>query len=47
MALCRLCGQTISFDKEFKSEYTGKLIPLNEKVNEPHGPSGIAHILLT
>jgi hypothetical protein len=33
---CRLCGQTIRFDKEFKSEYSGKLIPLNEKVDEPH-----------
>ncbi|MGA6923744.1 MAG: hypothetical protein WBY22_12530 [Nitrososphaeraceae archaeon] len=36
MASCRLCGQTIRFDKEFKSEYTGKLIPLNEKVDEAH-----------
>jgi hypothetical protein len=38
VASCRLCGQTIRFDKEFKSEYTGKLIPLdeNEEVDEPH-----------
>ena len=38
LASCRLCGQTIRFDKTYKSEYTGKLIPLNEneKVNEPH-----------
>lgn len=36
MASCRLCGQTIRFDKEFKSEYTGKLIPLDEKVDEAH-----------
>ena len=36
MASCRLCGQTIRFDKTYKSEYTGKLIPLNEKVDEPH-----------
>ena len=36
MASCKLCGQTIRFDKDFKSEFTGKLIPLNEKVDERH-----------
>ena len=36
MASCKLCGQTIRWDKDFVSETTGKLIPLEEGVDERH-----------
>jgi hypothetical protein len=36
VASCRLCGQTIRFDKDFKSDFSGKLIPLEEKSDERH-----------
>jgi hypothetical protein len=38
MAECKLCGQTIRWKKDFKSDISGKLIPLQEDPNtdEPH-----------
>jgi peptide methionine sulfoxide reductase MsrB len=38
MTLCRLCGQTIRWDKGYVSEVTGKMIPLEEdqNTNQPH-----------
>lgn len=38
MASCKLCGQTIRWDKDFKSDISGKLIPLDEDPNtdQPH-----------
>ena len=38
MTSCRLCGKTIRWDKEFVSEVSGKMIPLQEDptTNQPH-----------
>jgi hypothetical protein len=35
---CRLCGQTIRWDKGYVSEVSGKMIPLDEDpdINQPH-----------
>ncbi len=33
---CRLCGQPIKFDEKWVSERTGKKIPLDPGINEPH-----------
>jgi hypothetical protein len=38
MTLCSLCGQTIRWNKEFVSEASGKMKPLEEdpNTNQPH-----------
>jgi hypothetical protein len=38
MTSCRLCGQIIRWDKDFVSEVSGKMIPLDEdpSTNQPH-----------
>ena len=38
MASCKLCGQTIRWNKDFVSELSGKIIPLEEDPNtdQPH-----------
>jgi hypothetical protein len=38
MASCRLCGQTIRWDKSYVSAATGNMIPLEEdsNANQPH-----------
>lgn len=38
MTSCRLCGQTIRWDKGYVSEISGKMIPLEEdpNTNQPH-----------
>ena len=36
MASCKLCGESIHFDKKIVSERTGKIIQLSEGTDEPH-----------